>query len=217
MPTSVICRRTRPRCRQGPSSDASDFSFRDDTSPRYRPRTRESISRASGFTLIELLVALVLLGLLSAVAIPNLERIFGGIDRTTGRDRIVDQIAGLGRRAVLERSAFVVMSSTHDPNPAADAFADEVGDAGDAPSASEDIVHFGETPGDRFVRYPLELPPSWEVRLDPPLLIRSNGVCLGSELTLLHEGEEIMRFTLAPPYCELNQENDPANSPSENA
>ncbi|MBF2760388.1 MAG: hypothetical protein ISN28_08975 [Ectothiorhodospiraceae bacterium AqS1] len=162
--------------------------------------------------MIELLVALALLGLLSAVAIPNLQNIFGGVDRTVQRDRIIDQIAGLGRLALVERSAWVVMGATgasSDGQPPPAFWVDEEGEDAAAPSEE---VHLGEIPGDRFVRYPLEIPKSWEVKLDPPLLIRSNGVCLGSELTLLQDGEEVLQLTLHPPYCELKREDDSENS-----
>ncbi|WP_025770695.1 prepilin-type N-terminal cleavage/methylation domain-containing protein [Thioalkalivibrio sp. HK1] len=165
-----------------------------------------------GFTLIELIVALVLLGLLSAVAIPNLQNLIGGVDRTTERDRIIDQINGLGRRAVLERSAWVVMSSTQTSSGESSAFPDE--ETSEGFSANSDDIHLGEIPGDRFVRYPLEVPEQWEIRLDPPLLIRANGVCLGSEMTLLHQAEQVLQLTLHPPYCELKQEDDPENSDS---
>lgn len=212
MPISDICHRTRHLCRQGPSPPPSDLSFRDNPSLRPCQETIGSTLRVRGFTLIELIVALVLLGLLSAVAIPNLQNLFGGVDRTVQRDRIVDQIAGLGRRAVLERSAWIVMDSTPTSKGRTSAFAEE--GVSDDFAASEDDIHFGEIPGDRFVRYPLEIPASWEVKLDPPLLIRSNGVCLGSDLTLLHEGEQVMQLTLHPPYCELKQEDDPENSDS---
>lgn len=122
------------------------------------------------------------MGLVTALAMPNLERLSAGVARKTERDRILDQFAGLGRRAMLQGRSYVVFGS---------------GGAEDAgsPGASFPAGH---------ERYALDLPQGWEVLLDPPLVFLANGACLGAELTLRHRGVEDVRIDLDPPYCRID-------------
>lgn len=122
------------------------------------------------------------MGLVTALAMPNLERLSAGVARETERDRILDQFAGLGRRAMLQGRSYVVFGS---------------GGAEDAgpPGASFPAGH---------ERYALDLPQGWEVLLDPPLVFLANGACLGAELTLRHRGVEDVRIDLEPPYCRID-------------
>ena len=50
----------------------------------------------------------------------------------------------------------------------------------------------------------IDLPDDWEIRLDPPLVVRANGVCLGAALTLHHRGVMDVRVDLEPPYCRID-------------
>lgn len=60
---------------------------------------RDHRRHASGFTLLELLVVMAVVGLLAAMVAPNLERLFGSVDRSLRRDRLAAEVAGLGYRA----------------------------------------------------------------------------------------------------------------------
>lgn len=137
--------------------------------------SRRSTSVAAGFTLLELMVVLALLGLLTALVAPNLQRLFSSVSAATERDYILDQFEGLGRDALARGRAYVVFAG--EPNV-------------DAAAAYPDYE----------VR-PIDLPPTWSFRLDRPLVVRANGFCLGGELTLLHQGTQVVRTSLAPPYC----------------
>ena len=55
--------------------------------------------RRRGFTLLEVLVVLTLIGLLSALVMPNLQKLVGSVERATRRDGLVADIAGLSYRA----------------------------------------------------------------------------------------------------------------------
>jgi prepilin-type N-terminal cleavage/methylation domain-containing protein len=52
-----------------------------------------------GFTLIELLVVLALMGLITGLAAPNLEKLTGSVRRSTQHDALIADIAGLSYRA----------------------------------------------------------------------------------------------------------------------
>lgn len=61
-----------------------------------------------GFTLIEMTVVVVLLGLISAVALPNFERWFGSTQQRVDGSRIALQVQGLlARAAILNQSVLI--------------------------------------------------------------------------------------------------------------
>lgn len=136
--------------------------------------------RRAGFSLLELLVVLVLVGLLTAVALPNLQALYQGATRAADREHILDQLAALGREAALRRVNYVVLDA----------------------EADADLVAAD------FEPYPLQLPPGWTLKLDRPLRAHASGVCLGAEVTLLHEDAQPVRLRLTPPYCAVS--GDPA-------
>ena len=136
-----------------------------------------------GFTLVELLVVLTLVGILAAVAFPNLERMTDSVTRATGRDHILDQVAVLGRRALHQGRNYVVFGT------------------GEGAPASRDELPLLP---DEYEAYAIEVPEGWEVHLDPPLVVRSNGVCLGGALVLRHLEAEDSRIELEPPFCRVD-------------
>ena len=68
----------------------------------------------AGFTLLELMIVLALLGLLTALAVPNLQRLFASVSTSTERQHILDQFEALGREALANGRAYVVFSETPD-------------------------------------------------------------------------------------------------------
>ena len=57
---------------------------------------------------------------------------------------------------------------------------------------------------ERFEPHAIELPDGWEIELDPPLVVRANGVCLGARLVLRHHGTVDVRVELKAPYCRVD-------------
>ena len=159
---------------------------------------------APGFTLLELLVVLVLVGLVTTLALPNLDRLQGAVTRKTERDHILDQLAGLGRRAMLERRAYVVFGSGRSPEAG---FPETTGRPADAAAPDPRVAPAGDGSGPpppaSHERYRLDLPDGWEIRLDRPLVVHANGVCLGAGIALYRRGVEDSRIVLEPPYCRV--------------
>ena len=150
-----------------------------------------------GFTLLELLVVLMLVVLVTALTIPNLEQLTGSFTRKTERDYILDQFIGLGRQAMLQGRSYVVLGAGgaragEQPAELGKSSRQLVGELFEAPS------HEGHE------RYVIDLPEGWELQLDEPLIIRANGVCLGAEFALRHQGAEDIRINLEPPYCRID-------------
>ena len=133
---------------------------------------------------MELLIVLLLLALIAALAVPNLDRLYASIQRQTERDYILDQFAGLGRMALLRGRGFVV--------------------AGTGPMAPESpeasALRARETDAELHA---IDLPEGWTIDLSRPLAIGANGVCHGAELTLLYDGKVRIRLVLEPPYCRI--------------
>ena len=135
---------------------------------------------------------------------PNLERLQGAVTSKTERDYILDQFAGLGRQAMLRRRAYVVFGSDR----AQDAgFSDIAGGTADARAQDWRTRSAGDGSGPPSFaghdRYAIDLPEGWEIRLDEPLVVYANGLCLGAGLALYRRGEEDSRIVLEPPYCRV--------------
>ena len=64
-----------------------------------------------GFTLLELMVVLALVGLVTVLAVPNLQRLYEGFTRKSEQGRILNQVAGLGRQAMLRQRAYAVFGT----------------------------------------------------------------------------------------------------------
>ena len=166
------------------------------TCPNGPPkRVDASGTCASGFTLLELVVVLTLVSLMTMMAVPNLQRLYGAAARTTERNAILDQLANLGRHALLQRRAYLIVGSgapdaMQKLSPAADP-----GDQG----APDHVLPF-----EHHEPYRMDLPDGWTLHLPAPILVRANGVCLGGEIELSYNDELDVRLVLEPPYCHVD-------------
>ena len=133
-----------------------------------------------GYTLLEIMVVLALLGLATAIAMPNLERLYVAATRASEQDRVLDQIAALGREAALRGRGYVVFGNV-------------------APPAPVEAARYAD-----YETYVVDVPEGWRLELDSPLVALANGVCLGGALTLSHEEVAAVRVELAPPYCRVD-------------
>lgn len=131
------------------------------------------------------MVVLVLVSLIVALALPNLQQLYDSATRNTQRDRLLDQLAVLGQEtALLGRNRAVL------------------GTIGTV-AALDDVAaaQLGEVVA-------LDVPDGWDIRVDKPLVIRANGVCLGAEVELLHRGEIVERLNLDAPFCVVERDRE---------
>ena len=133
-----------------------------------------------GFTLLELLVVLALLGLATALAMPNLQRLYAAATQASERDHVLDQFSALGREAMMRGRAYVVFGNAPPPDPA-------------------EAARYAD-----YETYVVDVPAGWRLGLDRPLVVLANGVCLGGALTLSHAEAAAVRVELAPPYCRVD-------------
>ena len=139
---------------------------------------------------------LLLLALVAGLALPNLDRFHTGATKATERAYILDQLTGLGHRAMRQRRAYVLQESGRPPPT-------EPSDPG---AAGRQPDGYPLAPAARPDRAPheIDLPEGWALSLDQPLVVRANGVCLGAELTLHHRGAVDVRVRLEPPFCRVD-------------
>ena len=195
-----------------PISDICRHSLRASAPTAFAPRPRSGCGRARlefpvpsssvvsihGFTLLELLVVLLLIALVTALAIPNLERLHATLTRKVERDYILDQFVGLSRQALLQGRSYVVVGTGG---------AQEAERAVPEVSSRQPAGYVFEAPSHaEHERYVIDVPEGWEIWLDEPLIVRANGVCLGAELTLRHRGAVDIRIGLEPPYCRIDSD-----------
>ena len=164
-------------------------------SPRKRVDAFHTV--APGFTLLELIVVLALVSMVTALAAPNLQRLYGAAARTTERNVILDRLANLGRQAMLQRRTYLIVG-TDTPDETKRPYATVRSDDEDAP-ASERVLSF-----EHHEPYRMDLPDGWTLHLPTPILVRANGVCLGGEVALSYNGEPDVRLVLEPPYCHVD-------------
>ncbi len=63
-------------------------------------------ARSRGFTLLEILVVMTVIGLVAALVAPNLQKLVGGVERSTQRDGVLAEVASLSYRAYVLGQSF---------------------------------------------------------------------------------------------------------------
>lgn len=145
-----------------------------------RRRQRRRLSEA-GVTLIELIVLLAVMGLITALAGPQLYRTFDAFRFSLGRDDIERQLASLNQKAFLENRNLLLLSQ---PLRGADAAREQAEQLAALDAAA----------------ITLNLTQGWSITLPQPILYRSNGMCDGGTVRV-DVGVYAYLYQLSPPRC----------------
>lgn len=143
-------------------------------------RRRRRLAEA-GVTLIELIVLLAVMGMITALAGPQLYRTFDAFRFRLGRDDVERQLASLNQKAFLENRNLLLMSQPARGVEAAQSRA-ELLDAQDAAAIT------------------LNLTQDWTITAAQPILYRSNGMCDGGTVRV-DVGTYAYLYQLTPPRC----------------
>jgi prepilin-type N-terminal cleavage/methylation domain-containing protein len=156
----------------------------------------QSLARQLGFTLLELLVVLVIVGLISAVAVPQLATLSSRVEFALNRERLERSLNQFPYEAFKRREDFILelpKRKTSDN----DIDAPNMG----APIMNSEDVESVVEPPVLSVDAPLDLPPGWKIVTPKPIIYRSTGLCSGGEVNV-HIEDVVYTYQLDAPRCE---------------
>jgi len=148
---------------------------------RHRHRPGRPRLGEAGVTLIELIVLLAVMGLITALAGPQLYRTFDAFRFSLGRDDIERQLASLNQKAFLENRNLMLLSQ-----PARGI--DTARQQGDILAAQDAAA------------ITLNLTEGWSIEVQQPILYRANGMCDGGTVRV-DVGAYAYLYRLNPPRC----------------
>ncbi|MBY0510769.1 MAG: prepilin-type N-terminal cleavage/methylation domain-containing protein [Rhodospirillaceae bacterium] len=156
-----------------------------------------------GFTLLEVLVVLAMVGLLSALALPQFSVISDRLDFTLKRESFERELSGLGYRAFTEGQP-LVLSGQYPRDPKRASPAPEIEDPYSTAS-----LELGLAPGQYRVLQPvmandapLMLPKDWRLTAETPVIYQVSGFCGGGSVSLA-VGTQRYVYTLKAPECRV--------------
>jgi len=159
------------------------------------PRAAGRRQRApdAGFTLIEMLIVMVLLGLMTSLTLPAMQRWHDGIQVRAKVTSVVEALRAAGFAAAasrrdlrMDRSSFAVVPASGVPNPSA---------------AAGQVVR-------------LPLPAGWLVRGVQPAAFLANGLCLPGAVDFVAEGGEQVTVQVQGPICAVETVSGPTGQPN---
>lgn len=167
--------------------------------------------RAPGFTLIEMMVVMVLLGLLTTLALPAMQRWHDGVQARAQTQGVIEALraaafaAGANRRSLVMDAASFVSAAEAAAAEAASASAAQAAtpEAGadaavepGAPTAGPPATPPGSDPRVRVV-----LPPGWRVETVQPAVFLANGLCRPGAATLATQAGARITISVEGPAC----------------
>jgi len=155
-------------------------------------------SSAAGFTLLEVLVVLALVGLLTAVSLPQFGVVRDRLTFTLNRDSFERELGGLSYQAFKEGRALILAGKyPRSPNerPAESSpFSDNV-------SSFLDNAQLRTLQPILALDAALNLPEDWRVTVEDPIIYQASGFCGGGKVSLLI-GRAQYVYDLKAPTCQ---------------
>lgn len=151
-----------------------------------------------GFTLIEMLVVLVLLGLITTLALPAMQRWHDAVQVRARAAGIVEALraaqfaAGANRREAVMDDASFVQAAPVQARP----------DAGEQPAAASSAIAAAEPPSAPPTRrLEIVLPAGWRVERVAAARFMANGLCRPGEAAFRTERDEALMLRVLGPVC----------------
>ena len=160
-------------------------------------------SQDSGFALLEIVVVLALMGLMTALTMPQFSVIRDRLTFALNRDSFESELSGLSYAAFKEGHALVL--------------------AGNYPRSSDQKLSRDLAPSDKDILFlqpgqlrpmwptnasdaTLNLPEDWQVTIDTPIIYQASGFCGGGTVNLLI-GQLRYAYALKAPTCQAELAN----------
>lgn len=182
---------------------------------RVRHRGRWVWVRPRGFTLLEMLVVMVLLGLVTSLALPAMQRWHDAVQLRARLAVVVDAMraaafaAGATRmELVMDDTSFAPLDREASNGPASSV---QAGAAAASAPASPDAPLKPPAPPQAMVpltpqgKLHVPLPAGWQVDRVEPVRFLANGLCLPGQVRLLTERREMVTVLVRGPVCAVER------------
>ena len=165
--------------------------------------------RMCGFTLLEMIAVIFVIGITSAVVIPQLPRLRASLEFALNRDSFERDMNNLTYRAFKSNQDYVLHGIYGESGRIEDAFSSDAKDEWRLPSymlvlPTYDIPRELPRPIASVDLIP-PLPSRWRLSVPEPVQFRSSGYCSGGEADVI-VGTRRYRYLLKPPLCEIELE-----------